>query len=145
MVVGERQISDVGRDVADRGELREQRAIDGEGIQLLGRDAILEGAVGNFAGIPDHGPARVDDQEAGRDHIHGGHFARLQAVGIGVGGSDFAAVENIETQRLRGLRPLRLLSVGRHETEGHGHSCHQHDENNTNRHGILPNNPFLLT
>ena len=26
MVVGERQISDVGRDVADRGELREQRA-----------------------------------------------------------------------------------------------------------------------
>jgi len=84
-----------------------------KGIQLLGRDAILEGAVGNFAGIPNHGPARVDDQEAGRDHIHGGHFVRLQAVGIGVGGSDFAAVENIETQRLRGLRPLRLLNVGR--------------------------------
>jgi hypothetical protein len=39
--MGERQISDVGRGVADRGELREQRAIDRVGIQLLGRDAIL--------------------------------------------------------------------------------------------------------
>ena len=50
MVVGKRHISDVGRGVADRGELREQRAIDRVVIQLLGRDAILEGAVGDFTG-----------------------------------------------------------------------------------------------
>src|SRR5262245_24757396 len=42
MVVGERHISDVGRDVADRGELREQRAIDGESIQLLGETPSLK-------------------------------------------------------------------------------------------------------
>src|SRR5262245_52718429 len=36
MVVGERHISDVGRGVADCGELRKQRAIDREVIELLG-------------------------------------------------------------------------------------------------------------
>jgi hypothetical protein len=41
MEVGERQISDIGRGVADRGELREQRAIDRIGIELLGRNAIV--------------------------------------------------------------------------------------------------------
>src|SRR6195256_5349737 len=43
MVMGERHIGDIGRGVADRGELREQRATDGEVIQFLWRDAILEG------------------------------------------------------------------------------------------------------
>jgi len=86
MVVGERHVGDVGRRVADRGELRQQRAIDREGIELLGRDAILEGAVLNLAGVPHHGSARVSDQEAGRDHSGVGHFVRLQAVVVDVGG-----------------------------------------------------------
>src|SRR6266436_6688234 len=143
VVVGKRHVSDVGRGVTDRGELREQRAIDREGTQLLRRDAVLEGAVGNFAGIPDQGSARVNDQEAGRDHVCVGHFARLQAVCIDIGRGDDAAVENIETQRLRGLRLLRLLGAGRRETEGHEHSGRQNGGHGTNRHGILPNKPVF--
>jgi hypothetical protein len=63
--------------VAD--EHRQQRAIDRVGIQLLGRDALLEGAVGNFAGVPHHGSARVNDQEAGRTSL--GTIVRLPLQG----------------------------------------------------------------
>ena len=61
--------------------------------------AVLEGAVGNLAGIPDHASARMHDQEAGGDHLRGRHLARLQAVRLlDIGGVDDAAVENIEAQ-----------------------------------------------
>src|SRR5262249_26941219 len=104
-------------------------------------DAVLEGAVGNFAGVPDQASARVNDQEARRDHFRVGHFARLQAVRLDAGRGDYAAIENIEAQRLRGLRLLKLLGGGRRETEGDEHSGRQDAGHGTNRHGILPNKP----
>src|SRR5215475_12620311 len=97
MEVGECQISDASRGVAYRSELRQQRPIHRICIELLGRNAILEGAVGDFAGVPHHGSARMDDEEAGRDHLRTGHFAWLEAVVLDRGRGDPATIENVET------------------------------------------------
>jgi hypothetical protein len=140
VVMGEAQISDIGRGVADRGELREQRAIDRVVIELLGRDAILKGAVGDLAGVPHQGSTRVSDQEAGRDHSCVGYLVRLEAIVVDVGGRNDAAVENIEAQRLRGLR--LLLRVGQWRTEGREHSGRQHGGHGTNRHEVLQISPL---
>jgi hypothetical protein len=68
---------------------------------------------------------------------------RSNAVLLDAGRGDFAAVENIETQRLWGLR--LLLGVGRRETEGHDHSRHQNIGYATGRGGCQRNgNPLAL-
>jgi len=64
-----------------------------------------------------------------------------ELVALAPGGRNDATVENIETQRLRRLR--LLLRVGRGKTEGHGHNGCQYGGHSTNRHEVLPNQPFV--
>jgi hypothetical protein len=57
----------------------------------------------------------MSDQEAGCDHSCVGHLVHLESVIVDVWRGNDAAVENVETERLWGLR--LLLGVGGRETE----------------------------
>ena len=84
VIMRQRQISDVGRSVADRGQLGQQWPIHGKRPLCLRRHAGREGAVRDLARVPHHGSLRVHDEEARSHHVGGRQFARLESHRVAV-------------------------------------------------------------
>src|ERR1700723_1852424 len=100
VIVRQREISDFSWRIADGSELWQQRSSYGEGSLRRRRAIGVEGTVRDLAGIPHERPARMFDQETGREHL-GFEFPVPEPELSRCDTRDFATIEHVQTHRLR--------------------------------------------
>jgi hypothetical protein len=117
VIVRQGEIGDIARRVADLCKLRQQGLGDCEGALRRGARS-LELAVGDFAGIPHQRTAWMHDQITRCDHLGILELAGLESKLGFTDAGDLAAVQDIQPQRLRGLRCAFLLRGGQRQYRG---------------------------